>query len=60
METKQDRCGFHIQGDTATERLTWAFNPNSNQFLLIFKLIICDTYPIQLDCLIFMKDYFYP
>ena len=41
--------GFHIQGDTATEKLIWAFNQNSNQFLLILKLIIFDTYPIQLD-----------
>ena len=41
--------GFHIQGDTATERLIWAFNRNSNQFLLILKLIIFYTYPIQLD-----------
>ena len=48
METKQDRSGFHIQGDTATERLIWALNPNSNQFLSIFKLIIFDIYPIQL------------
>ena len=40
--------GFHIQGDTATEKLIWAFNPNSNQFLSNFKLIIFDTNPIQL------------
>ena len=63
METEQDRGGFHIQGDTATERLLLAFNPNSNQFLLIFKLMIFDTYLIQLDyldCLTFMKDFLYP
>ena len=41
--------GFHIQGDTATEKLFWAFNQNSNQFLSIFKLIIFDTNPIHLD-----------
>ena len=55
--------GFHIQGDTATEKLIWAFNQNSNQFLLIFKLIIFDTYPIQLDwldLLTFMKDFLTP
>ena len=40
--------GFHNQGDTATERLIWAFNPNLNEFLLIFKLVIFDIYPIQL------------
>ena len=57
------RGGFHIQGDTATEKLIWAFNQNSHQFLLIVKLIIFDNYPIQLDYsnfLIFMKDFLTP
>ena len=41
-----DDGGFHIQADITTERLIWAFNPNQNQSLLIFKLMIFDTYPI--------------
>ena len=42
----QIRGGFHIQADVTTERLNWAFNPNSNQFPLIFKLMTFDTYPV--------------
>ena len=53
------RGGF-IFSETATERLIWALNPNSNQFLFIVKLIMLNTLPIKLhwlDSLTFINDF---
>ena len=33
---EEKKGGFHIQGDTATEKLIWAFNRNSNQIFINF------------------------